>query len=58
MMLQYSLQLPEEAKLIEEAVRITIDKGISTKDIGGSAGTGEVGDAVAQELQALLSKKR
>ena len=54
MMLQYSLQLPEEAKLIEEAVRRTIDKGFKTKDIGGTASTQEVGDAVVQELETLL----
>ena len=54
MMLQYSLQLPSEATLIEDAVRITIDKGIKTKDIGGTASTVEVGDAVAGELEALL----
>ena len=54
MMLQYSLQLPDEAKLIEEAVRITIDQGVKTKDIGGSATTAEVGDTVAKELEKLL----
>ena len=57
MMLQYSLQLPDEAKLIEEAVRTTIDKGIRTKDIGGSASTVEVGDAVVKELETLLKAR-
>ena len=55
MMLQYSLNLPMEAKLIEEAVRKTIDNGVRTSDIGGKASTKEVGDAVAQELRKLLS---
>ena len=55
MMLQYSLNLPEEAKLIETAVRRTIDSGVRTGDIGGKASTNGVGDAVVQELQKLLS---
>ena len=54
MMLQYSLQDSKHAKVIEEAVRRVIDKGIRTKDIGGSASTSEVGDAIAAELQELL----
>lgn len=56
MMLQYSLRLPKEAKAIEEAVRRTIDRGTSTKDIGGSMSTSEVGDAVAEELGKVLSE--
>ena len=35
MLLQYSLNLPEEAKAVEEAVKRTIDKGVTTTDIGG-----------------------
>jgi 3-isopropylmalate dehydrogenase len=54
MMCKYSLQQPELAKKIDEAVRIVIEKGINTADIGGSAKTSEVGDAVAKELEALL----
>ena len=55
MLLQYSLNLPKEAKAVEEAVRMTIDAGIRTKDIGGSASTSEVGDAVTKELAKILS---
>lgn len=55
MLLQYSLNLPKEAKAVEEAVRKTIDSGVRTKDIGGKASTSEVGDAVAKELTKLLS---
>ena len=55
MLLQYSLNLPKEAKVVEEAVRRTIDSGARTKDIGGKASTAEVGDAVAQELTRILS---
>lgn len=55
MMLKYSLQQPELAKKVDEAVRVVIEKGIKTKDIGGSTKTSEVGDAVAKELQSILS---
>lgn len=58
MLLQYSLNLPAEAKAVEEAVRRTIDSGVSTGDIGGKASTSEVGDAVAAELAKLFSEMR
>ncbi len=56
MMLQYSLHLPAESKAVEEAVRRTIEKGIRTKDIGGTSSTVEVGDAVAEELKNVLAE--
>ncbi|EXJ89814.1 3-isopropylmalate dehydrogenase [Capronia epimyces CBS 606.96] len=56
MLLLYSLNLPRESGLVEQAVRIVIDKGITTKDIGGSSSTVEVGDAVAKELETLFSQ--
>ena len=56
MMLLYSFNLPDEAAAVEEAVKLTIESGVSTKDIGGSSGTKEVGDRVAQELEKILSK--
>ncbi|KAL8994682.1 MAG: hypothetical protein Q9169_005412 [Polycauliona sp. 2 TL-2023] len=55
MLLQYSLNLPEEAKAVEAAVKRTIDKGVMTGDIGGTSNTREVGDATAKELEAILS---
>lgn len=58
MMLQYSLNLPAEAKAIEEAVRRTIDSGVCTKDIRGSSTTSQVGDAVAKELVKILAEKQ
>lgn len=54
MMLKYSFQQPELASKVDAAVKATIDKNIRTKDIGGSAGTAEVGDAIAKELAAIL----
>lgn len=56
MMLQYSLNLPEEAKAIEEAVKNTIENGVRTGDIGGESSTTEVGDATAKELEKILSR--
>lgn len=56
MMLQYSLNLPAEAKAVEEAVRRAIEKGVRTKDIGGKATTVEMGDAVAVELKEVLKE--
>ena len=56
MLLQYSLNLPDEAKAIEEAVRKTIDEGVTTGDIGGKSTTKQVGDHVAQVLSKILSK--
>lgn len=55
MLLQYSLNLPDEAKAVEEAVKRTIDGGVATGDIGGAASTKEVGDATAKELEKILS---
>lgn len=56
MMLRYSLNLPEEAKAVEAAVKAAIDGGLRTKDMGGSAGTVEVGDEVAKHLTTILTK--
>jgi len=55
MMLQYSFDLPKEAKAIEEAVRQTIDDGVRTGDIGGKSTTKQVGDHVARILPKILS---
>lgn len=54
MMFKYSLCLPEYAAKIDEATKIALDNGIRTKDIGGSATTSQVGDAIAAELEKLL----
>jgi 3-isopropylmalate dehydrogenase len=56
MMFKYSLCLPELAQKIDEATKITIDKGVRTHDIGGSSSTSEVGDAIAAELEKILQK--
>lgn len=56
MLLQYSLNRPAEARLIETAVRNVTEAGIRTSDIGGKSSTSEVGDAVAAELEKLLQQ--
>jgi 3-isopropylmalate dehydrogenase len=57
MLLKYSLNMHPEASAVEEAVRRTINRGVRTVDIGGSASTSEVGDAVAGELAAVLQER-
>lgn len=54
MLLQYSLNLPKEAKAIETAVSNVIESGVRTGDLGGKATTKEVGDAVVTELEKIL----
>jgi len=54
MLLLYSLNMPKESTLVEKAVKTVIESGVSTADIGGSANTKEVGDAVAAELEKLF----
>ena len=58
MMLKYSLCEPELATAVDEAVRVAIDKGIRTTDIGGTMKTTQVGDGIAEELVKILSTKR
>ncbi|GMM47901.1 3-isopropylmalate dehydrogenase [Pichia kluyveri] len=54
MMLKLSLNLLEEGKIIEQAVKNVLDNGIMTGDLGGKNTTTEVGDAVAAEVKKLL----
>lgn len=42
--------MESEAKRIEDAVRRVLDSGIRTPDLGGKAGTKEVGDAIVAAL--------
>jgi len=60
MLLRYSLGLDKEAQAIEAAVRKVLDLpkdggvGLRTKDLGGQAGTKEVGDKVVEALKSSL----
>ncbi|KID89409.1 3-isopropylmalate dehydrogenase [Metarhizium guizhouense ARSEF 977] len=62
MLLRYSCLLTDEAAAIESAVQRVFEPkeaggfGIRTKDMGGNAGTREVGDAVCQVLRELLGR--
>lgn len=60
MMLRYTFAMEAEAKAVEDAVRKVLDapsiggKGLWTRDLGGSASTTEMGDAVVEVLKGLL----
>jgi 3-isopropylmalate dehydrogenase len=56
MMLLYSFGMQRESVLVEQAVRKVIESGVATRDIGGTAGTGEVGDRVAETLDGLFKE--
>jgi len=40
----------EAAKIVEAAVDAALDEGITTPDLGGSAGTAEVGDRLCEHV--------
>ena len=46
--------MPRESALVDTAVRMVIERGVTTKDIGGTSSTKEVGDAVTEQLGKLL----
>lgn len=54
MMLRLSLNLANEADVVEKAVELILDSGIRTGDLGGSNSTQEVGDAIAEKVKELL----
>ena len=59
MMLRYSLEMPEEAALVEKAVRMVLKEGFRTEDIRQAGarivGTTEMGDLVAEKVRTLFS---
>ncbi len=50
MLLRHSLKLETEAKAIESAVEKTLQSGIRTRDLGGDAGTVQIGKSVLENL--------
>jgi 3-isopropylmalate dehydrogenase len=52
MMLRYSLDVPEAADRIDAAVDSVLAGGLRTPDLGGDAGTREVGDRLLAALGA------
>lgn len=51
LMFRYSLDMETEAKQVEDAVRNVLEAGICTPDLGGTAGTSAVGDAIVAALR-------
>jgi methanogen homoisocitrate dehydrogenase len=43
--------------LVEQAIRSTIDRGIMTRDIGGTAGTREFSESVLSDLRTLIPRR-
>ncbi|MEM9988682.1 MAG: 3-isopropylmalate dehydrogenase [Pseudomonadota bacterium] len=52
MLLRHSLHAETAARRVEQAVEVITSKGVRTGDIGGTATTQEVADAVAKEVGA------
>jgi 3-isopropylmalate dehydrogenase len=55
LLLRHSAQRPDLAAAVEAAVAGCIARGVLTADLGGSAGTAEVGSAVVGALAAAVS---
>jgi len=51
MMLRHSLDLPDAATRIEQAVAEAVSAGARTSDLGGSLSTSAMGDAVVEAMQ-------
>lgn len=58
LLLQWSLGRPQAGELVKNAIRQTVAQGICTPDIGGSAGTADVADAIIARLQTLARDPR
>lgn len=54
LMLRYSFGMHDEAKAVEDAVNATLDSGLRTKDMGGSASTKDLGNAIRESLKKLI----
>jgi 3-isopropylmalate dehydrogenase len=57
MLLDQSLGLPDMARILDEAVELTLRDGVRTADLGGSARCSEFGARVRQHLDARLGKR-
>jgi len=51
MMLRFSFKMDNEADAVEHAVERALDDGVRSRDLGGTASTSEVGDAVVARLK-------
>jgi 3-isopropylmalate dehydrogenase len=55
LMFRYSFNMEREARIIETAVSEILEAGIRTPDLGGKAGTDQVGDAVVEKIKQVLA---
>jgi 3-isopropylmalate dehydrogenase len=53
MLLRHSLNLPEEAQRIEDAVEAAIEGGARTVDLGGEVPTQAMGEEICSRLDTL-----
>ena len=57
MMFTYSLDMPEAAEQIEQAIADCISDGLCTRDLGGTLGTSEAGAAVRRKLAGSRTRR-
>ena len=57
LLLRYSLGLEAEARAVEAAVDAVVERGVLTRDLGGTANTEEVTSAVLDALNAQSAKR-
>ena len=57
MLLDTALGLPDMARILDEAVELTLRDGVRTADLGGSAGCAEFGARVREHLDSRLGKR-
>jgi len=57
LLLRHSLGLEAEAQAIESAVDAVIERGVLTRDLGGSANTKDVTAAVLETLSSSVRSK-
>lgn len=55
LLLKY-VQERDHARMVENAIQKVLSLGVKTPDIGGKAGTKDVGDAVVRELQRMMGE--
>lgn len=57
MLLDHGLGLPDMARILEEAVELSLRDGVRTADLGGTARCSEYGARVREHLDARLGKR-
>jgi 3-isopropylmalate dehydrogenase len=57
MLLDQALSLPDMARIVDEAIELTLRDGVRTADLGGSARCSEFGARVREHLDVRLGKR-